>query len=170
MAEIRTITKEYIKDIINDDTITKEIEKGIYNYTIDESEKNNIIKSWTCNLFLDLYRKKAYSILSNLDKKSYIKNTELIKMINNKQIIPYEIAFKNPEELFPSKWIKILEEKDKINKDLFNTNLDDISTDIYQCHKCKQRKCTYYQLQTRSADEPMTTFVTCLNCGKRWKC
>ena len=31
-------------------------------------------------------------------------------------------------------------------------------------------KCTYYQLQTRSADEPMTTFVTCINCGNRWKC
>mmetsp|Transcript_26665 Transcript_26665/g.67928 ORF Transcript_26665/g.67928 Transcript_26665/m.67928 type:complete len:304 (-) Transcript_26665:396-1307(-) len=43
------------------------------------------------------------------------------------------------------------------------------STDMFQCGKCKQRKCTYYQLQTRSADEPMTTFVTCTNCGNRWK-
>ncbi|KAM0685429.1 transcription elongation factor TFIIS, partial [Conglomerata obtusa] len=33
-------------------------------------------------------------------------------------------------------------------------------TDIFKCGKCKQRKTTYYQLQTRSADEPMTTFVT----------
>lgn len=31
------------------------------------------------------------------------------------------------------------------------------------------RKTTYYQMQTRSADEPMTTFVTCVNCGNRWK-
>ena len=37
-----------------------------------------------------------------------------------------------------------------------------------QCGRCKQRKCTSYDLQTRSADEPMTTFVTCLNCGNRW--
>lgn len=43
------------------------------------------------------------------------------------------------------------------------------STDAFKCGKCKQRKCTYYQLQTRSADEPMTTFVTCVNCGNRWK-
>mmetsp|Transcript_11503 Transcript_11503/g.23391 ORF Transcript_11503/g.23391 Transcript_11503/m.23391 type:complete len:229 (-) Transcript_11503:3369-4055(-) len=44
------------------------------------------------------------------------------------------------------------------------------STDQFRCGKCGKRECTYYQLQTRSADEPMTTFVTCVNCGNRWKC
>ena len=43
------------------------------------------------------------------------------------------------------------------------------SSEQFQCGKCRQRKCTYYQMQTRSADEPMTTFVSCLNCGNRWK-
>ena len=42
-------------------------------------------------------------------------------------------------------------------------------TDQFKCSKCGQRKCTYYQKQTRSADEPMTTFITCVNCGKNWK-
>ncbi|KAI9028520.1 transcription factor S-II, central domain-containing protein [Hyaloraphidium curvatum] len=42
-------------------------------------------------------------------------------------------------------------------------------TDMFKCGKCKQRRTKYYQMQTRSADEPMTTFVTCLNCGNRWK-
>lgn len=43
------------------------------------------------------------------------------------------------------------------------------TTDQFQCGKCKQRKVTYYQLQTRSADEPMTNFCTCTVCGNRWK-
>lgn len=43
------------------------------------------------------------------------------------------------------------------------------TTDQFKCGKCKQRKTQYYQMQTRSADEPMTTFVTCTNCGNRWK-
>ncbi|KAI8052009.1 transcription elongation factor S-II [Syncephalis plumigaleata] len=43
------------------------------------------------------------------------------------------------------------------------------STDAFKCPRCKQRKCTYFQLQTRSADEPMTTFVTCVVCNNRWK-
>jgi len=42
-------------------------------------------------------------------------------------------------------------------------------TDAFQCGRCKQRKCRYRQAQTRSADEPMTTFVTCTNCNYRWK-
>ncbi|XP_053661745.1 transcription elongation factor S-II isoform X2 [Anopheles marshallii] len=42
-------------------------------------------------------------------------------------------------------------------------------TDLLKCGKCKKRNCTYNQLQTRSADEPMTTFVMCNECGHRWK-
>ncbi|KAI5190178.1 transcription elongation factor S-II [Nematocida sp. AWRm77] len=42
-------------------------------------------------------------------------------------------------------------------------------TDIFFCTKCKQRKCTYRQLQTRSADEPMTTYVHCVVCNNNWK-
>ncbi|KAK7047744.1 transcription elongation factor TFIIS [Paramarasmius palmivorus] len=42
-------------------------------------------------------------------------------------------------------------------------------TDAFQCARCKQRKCRYRQAQTRSADEPMTTFVTCINCGNKWR-
>ncbi|NWS10626.1 TCEA3 protein, partial [Pachyramphus minor] len=42
-------------------------------------------------------------------------------------------------------------------------------TDLFQCGKCKKKNCTYNQVQTRSADEPMTTFVLCNECGNRWK-
>ncbi|XP_018422789.1 PREDICTED: transcription elongation factor A protein 1 isoform X1 [Nanorana parkeri] len=42
-------------------------------------------------------------------------------------------------------------------------------TDLFSCGKCKKKSCTYTQVQTRSADEPMTTFVFCNNCGNRWK-
>jgi transcription elongation factor S-II len=169
MSEIRNKVSKHILNIINDENITKEIEKGIYNYTIIESERNNTVKSWNNKLFLESYKKKSLSILGNLDNETYIKNNELLEMIKNKKIIPYELAFKNPEELYPSKWKEIIEQKDKKNKEMFK-NRTDISTDIYQCNRCKQRKCTYYQLQTRGADEPMTTFVTCVNCNKRWKC
>jgi DNA-directed RNA polymerase subunit M/transcription elongation factor TFIIS len=38
-----------------------------------------------------------------------------------------------------------------------------------QCGKCKIFKVAYTQAQTRAADEPMTTFCECMNCGNRWK-
>lgn len=43
------------------------------------------------------------------------------------------------------------------------------TTGLLQCGKCKKKNCTYNQVQTRSADEPMTTFVLCNECGNRWK-
>ncbi|XP_045574257.1 transcription elongation factor A protein 2 isoform X21 [Salmo salar] len=42
-------------------------------------------------------------------------------------------------------------------------------SDLFQCSKCSKKNCTYNQMQTRSADEPMTTFVLCNECGNRWK-
>ena len=45
----------------------------------------------------------------------------------------------------------------------------DIEESLLMCGKCKQHKVDYYQKQTRGADEPMTCFCTCLNCGHRWK-
>lgn len=42
-------------------------------------------------------------------------------------------------------------------------------SDALQCSRCKQKKVSYSQAQTRSADEPMTTFCECTNCGHRWK-
>ena len=47
--------------------------------------------------------------------------------------------------------------------------VDDNTVSILQCGKCKQHKVDYYQKQTRGADEPMTCFCTCLNCGHRWR-
>ena len=40
---------------------------------------------------------------------------------------------------------------------------------MFKCGRCKSTKTTHYQQQTRSADEPMTVFITCTECGNRWK-
>jgi len=43
------------------------------------------------------------------------------------------------------------------------------STDMFTCKKCKSKRTTYYEAQIRSADEPATIFITCIDCGKHWK-
>ena len=73
------------------------------------------------------------------------------------------------EELFPEIWDKIIEDN-KMNIENKYFPKIKASTDKFKCGKCKKKECTYYQLQTRSADEPMTTFVTCIYCGNHWKC
>jgi len=70
--------------------------------------------------------------------------------------------------LFPEKWRKMIEKKIKQMKNFENFDFSSASSE-FKCFKCKKRNCTYYQLQTRSADEPMTTFIQCLECGNNWK-
>ncbi|CAD5112215.1 DgyrCDS1448 [Dimorphilus gyrociliatus] len=43
------------------------------------------------------------------------------------------------------------------------------ATSLIKCGKCGKRSVLYNQVQTRSADEPMTTFCLCQECGHRWK-
>ena len=81
---------------------------------------------------------------------------------------PYELATMDPQYTFPEHWKPLIDEKSKRDRMLYEVNKE-MATDIYTCGRCHKKECSYYQLQTRSADEPMTTFVTCLNCGKRWK-
>ena len=71
--------------------------------------------------------------------------------------------------MLPNKWNELINLK-KIRDENKYTPKIEASTDNFTCYRCKSKKCSYYELQTRSADEPMTTFVTCLDCGCRWKC
>ena len=60
-------------------------------------------------------------------------------------------------------------EKKNMEKDILYSKKTIPISDRYHCYKCKKNECTYYQLQIRSSDEPMTTFITCLNCNNSWK-
>jgi transcription elongation factor S-II len=141
----------------------KNLEKGIYNYCINQSTERNIVKKWENQYFVHLYVDRLRSIYMNINSES-LKD----KVINN-TIKIHEIAFMNHQEMQPIKWHKLLEDK-KIRDEYKYAPKIEASTDNFTCWKCKSKACTYYQLQTRSADEPMTTFVTCINCGQRWKC
>ena len=137
------------------------LEKGIYNNCLVEASKKNLVKKWDNPSFVTLYLTKFRSIYFNLTK-------ELIDKIYNKILKPHEIAFMTHQELQPEKWKKLLESK-KIKDENRYTPKIEATTDAYTCRKCKSNKCWHYQLQTRSADEPMTTYVTCLDCSHKWK-
>lgn len=167
--DLRSVIKEKFAPIFKDPEIQKQLETGIYNYSIQEAEKKSVVKKWENPDFKEIYLFKALSIFSNLNKDSYIKNNTLLDRVLSKDLKAYDLAFMSPDQLFPDRWESVVNEKTEQNKYKFEERAE-IATDIYRCSKCGQRKCTFYQLQTRSADEAMTTFVTCLNCKNRWKC
>ena len=149
--------------------LVSEIEKGIYNNTIEFADSKNIVKKWENPIFVNMYRVNAIRVYTNINSDSYINNSRLLERLLNKEFKGYDLAKMDPRYMFPERWKSLIDEKSKRDRALYEINKE-MATDIYKCSKCKKRECTFYQLQTRSADEPMTTFVTCLNCGNRWKC
>lgn len=147
----------------NTDIISTNIEKGIFNWSIQHAGKNNIVKKWSNPYFITIYIDRLRSIYINLKKP------DVSSAVLSGNIKAQDLAFMTHQEMCPDKWKQLIEDKKVRDKQKYEPNIE-ASTDNFTCNKCKSKKCTYYQLQTRSADEPMTTFVTCLECGKRWKC
>ena len=147
------------------DTKCKNLEISIFNFAISEATKNKVVKKWDNPYFVLLYVNRYRSIYTNLLNKGIT----FLKDIQNDKINKKDLKQISHQEMNPTIWKASIDAK--IKRDT-NITKEDISaaTDEFKCYKCKKRKCTYYEMQTRSADEPMTTFVTCLNCGNRWKC
>ena len=145
------------------------IEESVIDFTIKTAFNRKIQQSWENPLFRKIYVNKCRSLYTNLDSSSYIKNENLITRVTNRSDFDIEnIASMSYQELFPEIWKKMMDDKYKREKLLYEEK-QEAMTDQFKCARCKSRKCTYYELQTRSADEAMTIFITCINCGNRWK-
>ena len=139
------------------------LEKGIFNWAIKEATSRKVVKKWDNPYFVQLYTDKFRSVYLNLD------SPDLLDQVKSKALKAHKIAFMTHQELNIKKWDPLIQAKSKRDKNKCETTTE-AATDTFTCRKCYSKKCTYYQMQTRSADEPMTTFVSCIDCGKRWKC
>mgnify|MGYP001024482973 CR=1 FL=1 len=163
-------TREYVIDKLSSlleipktDTICVNLEKSIFNHSVRKVAE----PSWENKWFSSVYKQKFLQIQFN------IKNSPILKQkIIEKQVKTTEVVKMAPQHLWPDGPVdKVIEEK--IVRDMrkeFLTKENQNQEGFFTCNRCKKNKTTYYQLQTRSADEPMTTFISCLNCGKNWKC
>lgn len=154
--------KNKFKDILKDEDLSINLEKGIFNYLIKEANARKIIKKWDNPYFTQLYIDRLRSIYINL------KNEELVNHIKSKEITPQIFAFMTHQEMNPERWNILIERKIKRDSNKFTTNIQ-ASTDLFTCKKCKSKRSSYYEMQCRSADEPATIFITCLDCGRKSK-
>jgi DNA-directed RNA polymerase subunit M/transcription elongation factor TFIIS len=148
--------------IIGDKKKSVNLEKGIFNYSIREATTRKIIKKWENKHFITIYMSKLWTIFNNIQKNN------ILEQIKNDELLTQQLAFMTHQEIDPERWHELIERKIKRDESKMNHRVE-ASTDMFRCKKCKSKRCTYYELQTRSADEPATIFVTCLDCGKNWK-
>jgi len=126
------------------------------------------------------YLGKARSLCFNLRK-----NRSLTTQLILGQVTSKELVVMSSEQLVSEAKRKDIEAR---KKDMMNANLLDwdrlnedkinkmcgitgdlLKASLFTCGRCKSIKTTSTQKQTRSADEPMTVFVLCLDCNNRWK-
>ena len=163
LLETRKIVASTLNDYVKQSHITRDIEKSIVNYTVNQL--TNIYKKkeflWsditTRRLYLRKYRQIKYNIHA------------LLELISRNQLKPIEVANIHPHKIRPDIWNVYY---DALKLKEANTMLEDGEDDQFEglliCDQCKSKKTRYVTLQTRSSDEPTTIYARCLNCSHRW--
>ena len=157
---IRTKASILFGDAIGNEEHGRTLEEHILRRCDQDARRWDIDASWDHGPFLRMYQSRCAHLFRHLPVWK--------DRILSGDIAPDQFAFMSEVDLEPGKWQEALE---KVFAREANTLATQRSASItLYCNRCKkQTSCDYYQLQTRSADEPMTTFVTCLECDKRWK-
>jgi DNA-directed RNA polymerase subunit M/transcription elongation factor TFIIS len=165
MACIKNLS--FLADSFSSDDI-RALEKSIFDASYQSAQRQYIARNWKSKVFCEVYKQMVRSIISNIHPQSPVGNTRLLLRVKEGEFPLSAIPFMSAYDMFPEKWFalkdKLLQREQKIlegNKSR--------ATDQFKCRRCHKSECTYYELQTRSADEPMTIFITCLNCGKEWR-
>ena len=144
------------------------LEKAIFIHAIEHSKSRGTTPSWENRIFRHIYKQRWSTIKSLLTTA----NCPLRETIQSKKVKSWAVPSMGPCELWPRGPYHHALEKRKV-QDAHKRALAEEDKEgyvgMFKCAKCKSMKTTYYQMQTRSADEPLTTFVTCFNCNNRWK-
>jgi DNA-directed RNA polymerase subunit M/transcription elongation factor TFIIS len=160
--QFRKNIREKLKAFFDKEKDAINLEKGVHNWSLKEATNKKVVKKWDNPFFVQIYIDHLRSIYINLT------NETLIKMVNNGEIKSQDIAFMTHQEMCPEKWEELIKAKSIRDKNKFEQNIEAM-TDRYTCRKCKSKRCSYIQLQIRSSDEGLTTYLTCLDCGQRMK-
>lgn len=143
-----------LRDLVKTKFESSEIEEAILNRCVQDAQQWLIDIDWDTPAFREMYRSRAMGLYPHRAMALTMGATEFAKSSEVDQS--------------PSRWRDILQRVFEKDKAMYSKKTT-ASIHLY-CSSCKRKtKCDYYQIQTRSADEPMTTFVTCLECDKRWK-
>lgn len=186
---LREFTRKKLAEWFGEGPGVRNAEKSVYNWAVKQVRDRGDQASWENRAFQRLYRGKVHALIQELRRaemaqvdlevaadghvKVCIQSVpQLVCRLRHKELEMRKLATYTPEVLWPDgPWAKTmlkLRERD-LQREKAKA-VEENYEGLFKCRKCKSLKTTYYQMQTRSADEPMTTYVTCTNCGHKWKC
>ena len=164
----RTPCVDLFQKVLPNPMMCRRIEKSCYNYSLRKAREVNQVCRWTNPLFQEIYLGKVRSLYANLQKGSYIHNEDFLDRVLAGEYKDTDLANLSAYDIYPETWKELFDKRAKQDKLKYELK-PEAMTDVFKCHRCGSRSCSYYEVQTRSADEPMTQFINCLECGNRWK-
>lgn len=144
------------------------LEHNLFNSSLTISERRHITKSWQHPIFVEIYKGNCRSVISNFHPEQYTQNNTVMERFKQGKVSLEDISQMSFNDLNPDIWKDLSFRQFEREKRQLEGNKA-MATDQFRCHRCGKKECTYYELQTRSADEPMTVFIQCVNCGKHWR-
>jgi DNA-directed RNA polymerase subunit M/transcription elongation factor TFIIS len=144
------------------------LEMSILISAMHDATDKSVLKHFDNELFGVCYASAFRRFMSNLSRESYVKNTQVLTKLENKDLSIDNLAEMTIQEFAPTLYAGLRERQSLREQQQLEGNKA-MATDMFKCGRCHKRETTFYELQTRSADEPMTKFITCLNCGNHWR-
>lgn len=150
--------------------MAKRMEVCLWNWMVMTCQRDGIrgeLLKWANPRCRYRYTTRALGLVFNLKNP---KNPALLERVRSKELSPKTFVAMTPHEMWPEHWEPVFQRAAmrqlRRESDVDASKAPD---GAYTCSKCKSRKTVFTSMQIRSADEPMTIFVKCLNCGKSWK-
>jgi transcription elongation factor S-II len=168
---IRTYVVDKYSELLGlpkDHTTCVNLEKNTHNWAVKRSTSLGDVAAADNHRHMNRYKHKFLQIQYNLKRCPELKH----KIVNG-ELKTSSVVYLSPQALWPTgpcaKGIEDWVDKNLKKEHTSNVLRDPNYKGIFKCNRCKSYKTTYYEMQTRSADEPMTVFITCHNCDTRWK-
>lgn len=151
--------------VLEDEALAKNLELVTWNWAIRTCQRDCIPLYWDEPRFRYRYTTRALGLEYNLKHVPGLKARLVDRSLGVKRF-----ANMTPQEMYPELWEQTYQKAAirQLRREA-PSNVHEAPEGAYTCGRCKSKKTVYTAMQIRSADEPMTIFVTCLNCGKNWK-
>lgn len=164
---VRDRVRVKFEGALEDASLARSLERKLWNWTLQTCKEDRIPMYWDNPRVRYRYTTRALSLAFNL---RHPKNPGLGDRVRARDLTLKDFIAMTPQQMFPGLYAEIEARREAEKERLRKSRTQKEAPDgLLVCRACKSKKTHYVLMQTRSADEPMTAFVTCLNCGKKWK-
>ena len=164
---VRDRVRVKFEGALEDAELAHNLERLLWNWTRTTCQQDRIPLYWKNPRVRYRYTTRALSLAFNL---RHPKNPSLGERVRAREIKLKAFVNMTPQEMFPGLYADIQARREaQKERQRRGRSQREVPDGLLVCRACRSKKTHYVLMQTRSADEPMTAFVTCFNCGRRWK-